>query len=178
MSSFSGNRFSRAAFGIAKRNLTIGMIGTCLAGGFLFAATTSRPGQTPNSASSPSAKNSAPWWKHALVYEIYPRSFQDTNGNGVGDINGIIQRLGYLQSLRVNTIWLTPIYPSPQKDFGYDISNCEAIDPTFGTMADFDHLLAAAKARHIRVMMDMVMNHTSSRCVLRIRLCAMGKTLW
>ena len=71
MSSFSGNRFWRPSFRIAKRNLTIGMIGTCLAGGFLFAATTSRPGQTPNSASSPSAKNSAPWWKHALVYEIY-----------------------------------------------------------------------------------------------------------
>lgn len=116
---------------------------------------------TPSQASYKST--AAPWWKHAVVYEIYPRSFQDTNDDGIGDINGIIQRLDYLQSLGVNAIWLTPIYPSPQKDFGYDISNYEAIDPMFGTMADFDHLLAAAKAHHIRVIMDMVMNHTSDQ---------------
>ncbi len=108
-------------------------------------------------------KNAAPWWQHAIVYEVYPRSFQDTTGSGIGDINGIIERLGYLQDLGVNAIWLTPIYPSPQKDFGYDISNYEAIDPMFGTMADFDHLLAAAKAHHIRVIMDMVMAHTSDQ---------------
>ncbi|MEO6965313.1 MAG: alpha-amylase family glycosyl hydrolase, partial [Acidobacteriaceae bacterium] len=105
------------------------------------------------SSETQSAASAAPWWKHALIYEIYPRSFQDTNGDGIGDIDGIVQRLDYLQDLRVNAIWLTPIYPSPQKDFGYDISNYEAIDPMFGTMADFDHLLAAAKAHHIRVIM-------------------------
>jgi alpha-glucosidase len=105
----------------------------------------------------------APWWKHSLIYEIYPRSFQDTTGDGVGDINGIIQRLDYLQHLGVNAIWLTPIYPSPLVDFGYDISNYEAIDPLYGSMADFDHLIAAGKARHIRVIMDMVMNHTSDK---------------
>ena len=105
----------------------------------------------------------APWWKHALIYEVYPRSFQDTNGDGVGDINGIIQRLDYLQSMRVNAVWLTPIYPSPLVDFGYDISNYEAIDPIYGAMADFDHLIAAGKAHHIRVIMDMVLNHTSDQ---------------
>jgi alpha-glucosidase len=110
------------------------------------------------------AKSEAvPWWKHALIYEIYPRSFQDTTGDGVGDINGIIQRLDYLQHLGVNAVWLTPIYPSPLVDFGYDISNYEAIDPLYGSMADFDHLIAAGKARHIRVIMDMVMNHTSDK---------------
>jgi alpha-glucosidase len=103
----------------------------------------------------------ASWWKHAVIYEIYPRSFQDTNGDGIGDLNGIIERLGYLQKLGVNAIWLTPIYPSPQVDFGYDISNYEAIDPMYGTMADFDRLLAEAKKHHIRVLMDMVLNHTS-----------------
>ncbi len=108
-------------------------------------------------------RNAAPWWRHAIVYEVYPRSFQDTMGNGIGDINGIIERLGYLQNLGVNAIWLTPIYPSPQKDFGYDISNYEAIDPMYGTMADFDRLLVAAKAHRIRVIMDMVMAHTSDQ---------------
>ena len=114
-------------------------------------------------AAKPARKQATPWWQHAIVYEIYPRSFQDTNGDGVGDIPGIIQRLGYLQQLGVNAIWLTPIYPSPLKDFGYDISNYEAIDPMYGTMADFDRLLAAAKAHHIRVLMDMVLNHTSDQ---------------
>jgi alpha-glucosidase len=105
----------------------------------------------------------APWWKHAVVYEIYPRSFQDTTGDGIGDINGIIQRLDYLEHLGVNAVWLTPIYPSPQVDFGYDISNYEAIDPQYGSIADFDHLVTTAKAHHIRIIMDMVMNHTSDQ---------------
>ena len=103
------------------------------------------------------------WWKHAVIYEIYPRSFQDSNGDGVGDLNGITSRLDYLKSLGVDAIWLTPIYPSPQVDFGYDISNYVAIDPAYGTMADFDRLLAEAKKRNIRVIMDMVMNHTSDK---------------
>ena len=118
-------------------------------------------GQTQ--AAKPAQSKAAPWWRHAIVYEIYPRSFQDTKGDGVGDIPGIIRRLGYLQQLGVNAIWLTPIYPSPLKDFGYDISNYEAIDPMYGTMADFDRLLATARAHHIRVMMDMVLNHTSDQ---------------
>jgi len=104
-----------------------------------------------------------PWWKHALVYEIYPRSFQDSNGDGIGDLNGITQRLDYLQSLGANAIWLSPIYPSPQIDFGYDISDYENVDPQYGTLADFDRLVAEAKKRNIRIIMDMVMNHTSDK---------------
>ena len=104
-----------------------------------------------------------PWWKHALIYEIYPRSFQDSNGDGIGDLNGITQRLDYLKSLGVDAIWLSPIYPSPQVDFGYDISDYENIDPQYGTLADFDRLLAEAKKRNIRIIMDMVMNHTSDK---------------
>jgi alpha-glucosidase len=103
------------------------------------------------------------WWKHAVIYEIYPRSFQDSNGDGIGDLNGITSRLDYLKELGVNAVWLTPIYPSPQVDFGYDISNYVGIDPAYGTMADFDRLVAEAKKRDIRVIMDMVMNHTSDK---------------
>ncbi len=110
----------------------------------------------------PPAQN-APWWAHAVFYEIYPRSFQDSNGDGIGDLNGITARLDALRDLGVDAIWLTPFYPSPQVDFGYDISDYEAIDPMYGTMADFDHLIAEAKKRHIRVLLDMVMNHTSDQ---------------
>jgi alpha-glucosidase len=116
------------------------------------------------SAPKPETKsNEENWWKNAVIYEIYPRSFQDSNGDGVGDLNGITHRLDYLEELGVDAIWLTPIYPSPQVDFGYDISDYENIDPQYGTLADFDHLIAEAKKRHIRVIMDMVMNHTSDK---------------
>ena len=103
------------------------------------------------------------WWKNAVLYEIYPRSFQDSNGDGIGDLNGITERLDYLKELGVDAIWLSPIYPSPQVDFGYDISDYENIDPQYGTLADFDHLVAEANKRHIRILMDMVMNHTSDK---------------
>src|SRR3984885_1867726 len=112
---------------------------------------------------SVAAEKTDPWWKHALIYEIYPRSFQDSNGDGIGDLNGITQRLDYLKTLGVDAIWLSPIYPSPQVDFGYDVSNYEAIDPQYGTMADFDRLVVEAKKRKIRIIMDMVMNHTSDK---------------
>lgn len=112
---------------------------------------------------STAPSNGRPWWVGAAIYEIYPRSFQDSNGDGMGDLNGITQKLGYLQALGVNAIWLAPIYPSPQVDFGYDISDYENVDPQYGTLADFDKLVAAAKARRIRVIMDMVMNHTSDK---------------
>ena len=105
----------------------------------------------------------APWWKHAVFYEIYPRSFQDSNGDGVGDLNGITSRLNYLQGLGVDAIWIAPCYPSPQVDFGYDVADYTAIDPQYGTLADFDRLVAEAKKRHIRVVMDMVLNHTSDK---------------
>lgn len=109
------------------------------------------------------AKEAEPWWRHAVIYEIYPRSFQDSNGDGIGDLNGITSRLDYLHDLGVDAIWLTPVYPSPQVDFGYDISNYESIDPQYGTLADFDRLVAEAKKRNIRIVMDMVLNHTSDQ---------------
>ncbi|MBE7158811.1 MAG: alpha-glucosidase, partial [Rhodospirillales bacterium] len=96
-------------------------------------------------------------------YEVYPRSFQDSNRDGIGDIKGIERRLGYLKSLGVDAIWITPMYPSPQVDFGYDIADYEAIDPQYGTMGDFDTLLKTAKAEGIRVIMDIVLNHTSDQ---------------
>ena len=103
------------------------------------------------------------WWKHAVVYEIYPRSFQDSNGDGIGDLNGITSRLSYLEGLGVDAIWISPMYPSPQVDFGYDISNYESVDPQYGTLADMDKLIAQAKQRKIHVMLDMVLNHTSDK---------------
>ena len=103
------------------------------------------------------------WWKHAVIYEIYPRSFQDSNGDGIGDINGITSRLDYLQDLGIDAIWINPMYPSPGVDYGYDISDYTAIDPVYGTMADFDHMVAEAKKRNIRVIMDYVINHTSDQ---------------
>jgi alpha-glucosidase len=110
----------------------------------------------------PVAHSRDPWWKHAVIYEIYPRSFQDSDGDGIGDLNGITQRLDHLQALGVDAIWLAPIYPSPQVDFGYDISDYENIDPQYGTLADLDRLIGEAKKHNIRVLMDMVMNHTSN----------------
>ena len=104
-----------------------------------------------------------PWWKHAVVYEIYPRSFQDSNGDGVGDLNGITARLDYLHDLGIDAIWITPFYPSPQIDFGYDIADYTAVDPQFGTMADFDRLVREARKRNIRVIVDYVANHTSDQ---------------
>jgi alpha-glucosidase len=98
-----------------------------------------------------------------VIYEIYLRSFQDSNGDGVGDLNGIVQRLDYLESLGVDAIWITPLYPSPQVDAGYDISDYRAIDPCYGTLADFDRLIAEAGKRGIRVLLDMVLNHTSDQ---------------
>ncbi len=103
------------------------------------------------------------WWQHAVIYEIYPRSFQDSNGDGVGDLNGITRRLDYLQRLGVDAIWIAPMYPSPQVDFGYDISDYQAVDPQYGTLRDFDRLLAAARHHGIRIVLDMVLNHTSDR---------------
>lgn len=109
------------------------------------------------------AAPATPWWKNAVIYEIYPRSFQDSNGDGIGDLNGITARLDYIKSLGVDAIWLTPIYPSPQIDFGYDISDYLDIDPAYGTLADFDRLIAEAKKRNIRVVIDFVLNHTSNK---------------
>ncbi|MDR4434873.1 alpha,alpha-phosphotrehalase [Bacillus tequilensis] len=103
-----------------------------------------------------------PWWKKAVVYQIYPKSFNDTTGNGVGDLNGIIEKLDYLKTLQVDVIWLTPIYDSPQHDNGYDIRDYYAIYPEYGTMEDFERLVTEAHKRDLKVVMDMVVNHTST----------------
>jgi alpha-glucosidase len=107
--------------------------------------------------------NDVLWWQRSIFYQIYPRSFQDSNDDGVGDLPGIIARLPYLESLGINAIWLSPIFPSPMADFGYDISAYTDIDPVFGTMADFDALIGAAHAAGLRLILDFVPNHTSDR---------------
>ena len=103
-----------------------------------------------------------PWWKKSVVYQIYPKSFYDTTGNGVGDIAGIIEKLDYLKKLGVDVVWLTPIYKSPQRDNGYDISDYFVIQEEYGTMEDFDRLVAEAHKRNLKIIMDIVVNHTST----------------
>src|SRR5437899_2393161 len=103
------------------------------------------------------------WWQTAVIYQIYPRSFQDTNGDCIGDLKGIERRLDYLTDLGVDAIWISPIYPSPMADFGYDVAEYCDIDPHFGALADFDDLLAQAHARGLKVLVDFVPNHTSDR---------------
>ncbi|MBV9709452.1 MAG: alpha-amylase, partial [Ktedonobacteraceae bacterium] len=102
-----------------------------------------------------------PWWQTGVIYQIYPRSFMDSNADGVGDLAGIAQKLDYLQWLGVDALWLSPIYPSPMADFGYDIVNHTDIDPLFGTLADFDALILQSHHRNLKVIMDYVPNHTS-----------------
>ncbi|VTN13494.1 Glucan 1,6-alpha-glucosidase [Raoultella terrigena] len=102
------------------------------------------------------------WWQNGVIYQIYPKSFQDTTGSGTGDLRGVTARLDYLHKLGVDAIWLTPFYVSPQVDNGYDVANYTAIDPTYGTLDDFDELVAEAKVRGIRIVLDMVLNHTST----------------
>ncbi len=101
------------------------------------------------------------WWKESVVYQIYPRSFRDSNGDGIGDLNGITEKLDYLKELGIDVIWLSPVYESPNDDNGYDISNYQGIMKEFGTMEDYDRMLAAAHERGIRIVMDLVVNHTS-----------------
>jgi oligo-1,6-glucosidase len=104
-----------------------------------------------------------PWWKTAVVYQVYPRSFADANGDGIGDLAGLESRLDYLAQLGVDVIWLSPVYPSPQDDNGYDISDYQDIEPVFGTLAEFDRLLGEIHARGMKLVMDLVVNHTSSQ---------------
>ena len=118
--------------------------------------------QAQNTA-APSAAGQRPWWRNAVIYEVYPRSFADSNNDGMGDLNGIASKMDYLEALGVDAIWITPCYPSPQKDFGYDISDYTNIDPMYGTLGDFDHLIQEARRHHIRVLMDLVPNHTSDQ---------------
>src|SRR5437764_493084 len=104
------------------------------------------------------------WWQEGVFYQIYPRSFKDSNDDGIGDLEGIITKLDYLsQSLGIHAIWLSPFYPSPMADFGYDISNYTDVDPIFGNLPTFDKLLAEAHQRQIKVIIDFVPNHTSDQ---------------
>ena len=103
------------------------------------------------------------WWQHAVFYEVYPRSFADSNNDGIGDLNGITAKLDYLKQLGVDAIWITPCFPSPQVDFGYDVSDYENIDPMYGTLKDFDRMQAEANKRNIRLILDFVVNHTSDK---------------
>ena len=109
-----------------------------------------------------SKNNNEKWWKKAVVYQIYPKSFQDSNGDGFGDLQGIIKRLDYLETLGINAIWLSPVFKSPQADNGYDISDYRDIDPTFGSLDDMEELINEAKKHNIRIMMDLVLNHSSN----------------
>ena len=115
------------------------------------------------SAATPGSSSQDEWWKHAVIYELYPQSFQDSDGDGVGDLKGIASRLDYLRDLGIGAVWITPMYPSPGVDNGYDIADYTELDPKYGTMEDFDKLVVEAKKRDIRVIMDYVINHTSDQ---------------
>ncbi|TFZ66900.1 alpha-glucosidase [Hymenobacter sp. UV11] len=151
-------------------NLRATFLICCLAGGVAACSqsakqeTTAATGvstPTPPAAAGSGLAKKAGWWKETVVYQLYPRSFQDSNGDGVGDLKGIMQRLDYLKSLGVGTVWLNPIYASPNDDNGYDISDYRQIMPEFGTMADFDALLKGMHQRGIKLVMDLVVNHSS-----------------
>jgi len=107
------------------------------------------------------APGGIPWWKNGVLYQIYPRSFQDSNGDGIGDFPGMTSRLPYLKDLGVDAVWITACFDSPNADNGYDVRDYRRINPDFGTMEDFDRFVAEAKARKIRVLLDMVFNHSS-----------------
>jgi alpha-glucosidase len=127
--------------------------GSCAAATIALAQTSSRRADGEGHA----------WWEHAVFYEIYPRSFADSNNDGVGDLRGIASKLDYLKDLGVDAIWITPCFPSPQVDFGYDVSDYKNIDPMYGTLADFDYLASEAKKRSIHIILDFVVNHTSDQ---------------
>ena len=103
------------------------------------------------------------WWQHAVFYQVYPRSFADSNNDGIGDLNGITGKMSYLHDLGVDAIWISPFFPSPQVDFGYDVSDFENIDPMYGTLADFDRMAEEGKKQDIRLILDFVVNHSSDQ---------------
>jgi alpha-glucosidase len=103
------------------------------------------------------------WWRDGIIYQIYPRSFSDSNQDGLGDLKGILAHLDYLSDLGIDAIWLSPVYPSPDVDFGYDVNDYNAIDPRFGTLEDFDLLVSESHRRGIHIILDLVLNHTSDQ---------------
>ena len=149
----------RAGFinGNRPRMLREFVVSALLVAGLCFASSVA------NGQGKPVDAEGHQWWQHAVFYEIYPRSFADSNNDGIGDLNGIESKLDYLKQLGVDAIWITPCYPSPQVDFGYDVSDYENIDPMYGTLTAFGHLAKAAKRHHIRIIMDLVLNHTSDQ---------------
>ena len=110
------------------------------------------------------------WWKECVVYQIYPRSFYDSNGDGIGDLRGILQKLDYLKELGIDVVWLCPVYKSPNDDNGYDVSDYQDIMDEFGTLGDWDELLAEMHKRGIRLVMDLVVNHTSDEHAWFVRI--------
>jgi len=114
-------------------------------------------------ASKPVDAEGHQWWQHAVFYEIYPRSFADSNDDGIGDLKGITSKLDYLKDLGVDAIWISPCFPSPQVDFGYDVSDYENIDPMYGSLTDFDMLAADAKRHGIHIILDFVVSHSSDQ---------------
>src|SRR5688572_2564411 len=110
----------------------------------------------------PASPEGRPWWESAVVYQVYPRSFQDSNGDGIGDLPGITERLQHIADLGASAVWLSPIFRSPMKDFGYDVADYTDIDPIFGSIADFDRLAERAHALGLRVLLDFVPSHSSS----------------
>ena len=108
-----------------------------------------------------SIKTNLPWWKKGVIYQIYPRSFNDTSGNGIGDLNGISKKIPYLSKLGIDAIWLSPIFNSPMKDMGYDVSDYTSIDPLFGTIQDFEKLIEKIKKNKIKIIIDQVLSHSS-----------------
>lgn len=148
--------------GLAGRTLLAGVMAAAMA--LTPAGARTAPavaGHVAATAVKPAAKATRPWWANAVIYEIYPRSFQDSNGDGIGDLKGITNRLDYIKRLGVDAIWITPFFPSPNADFGYDVSDYTNVAPEYGTMADWDELAREAKKRGIRILVDFVLNHSS-----------------
>ena len=140
---------------------TLVLLLSCFVGS--SALLSAQPADSRAKRADPSAPSERDWWKNAVIYQVYPRSFQDTNGDGIGDLNGITEHLDYLEKLGVDAIWLAPIQPSPNADYGYDVADYRDISPEYGSMEDFNRLMAEAKHHNIRIILDMVMNHTSDK---------------